>query len=181
MIGCENDDANYDEFQANNDSSSEKIDSEDFDITDKSVDLDSIFLGRLIFIGNQYDFNQNPDIQYDLRYNPRFLEFNHPIFPADEVIDEEIINWAIVYLREQEVESWGIINLDNGNQLQIQVFSSHTMVSDSFTISYRQQKNEYANKARADWWDIAFGRFDLESENITWESLNGILNTSPFE
>ena len=181
MIGCENDDANYDEFQANNDSSSEKIDSEDFDITDKSVDLDSIFLGRLIFIGNQYDFNQNPDIQYDLRYNPRFLEFNHPIFSADEVTDEEIMNWARMNLNsgimsfnnhtfvmsDSKVDPfWAVINLDNGKQIAI------VQITDNgFGIAYRQQNSTAPVQKYIDWWDIDYGIFSLSESTIEWQNL----------
>jgi len=144
---------------------------------------ESIFLGHPIFIGYNYYYSidRHPDYGFDLRHNQRYLDFDHVIFPADQVTNEDIMNWAIVYLRRQGVESWGIINLDNGNQLHIWVFSSQAAVNDTFTVNYREQENDSANQWRADWWTIAHGQFSLDSEFIRWQDLEENRINSPFE
>jgi len=144
-------------------------------------DLESIFLGHPIFIGRDYYYStdRHPDYEFDLRHNRRYLDFDHIIFPADQITDEDIINWSVTYLRRQG--DWGIINLDNGNQLQVQVFSSQFAVNDTFTISYREQENNSADQSRADWWTIAHGQFSIDSELIGWQDLEENRISSPFE
>jgi len=145
--------------------------------------LESIFLGHPIFISNwttlEYDWH---DIYgADLRHNQRYQNFDHVTFPANQVTDEDIINWAVTHLRVQGIESGAIINLDNGNQLYIWVFSSQAAVNDSFAVSYREQENETANQFNRDWWTIASGRFSLGYDFIRWHDLEENRISSPFE
>jgi len=142
-------------------------------------DLESIFLGHPIFIATYSTRNDDwhDDYGFDLRHNQRYLDFDHVIFSVDRVTNEDIINWATTYLRSYAGEPWGIINLDNGNQLHIQSFNGGT----SFVVNYREQENDTADQFRADWWTIASGQFDLNTRSIAWQLPSGnIVSSSPF-
>ena len=162
-------------------------------------ELDSIFLGYPIFTGNRDDHSQDQDhlgfIRFDLRHNFRFLEFDHPIFPADEVTDEDIINWATMRLGEiflpgWESPFWAVINLDNGNQLAIELVGSTYAHEDTFVVAYRRQESDASNQRDIGWFDIAYGIFVLGDTTIDWRGFtkdnegNYVLrdfNQSPFD
>ena len=176
LSGCAGEASTPDESQFENDASSDKADPDDraeLDALPEEIyfgdplELESLFLDHPIFITSH---SQDGPASSNLRANERYWEFEHVIFPADAVTDEDIMNWARVYLSEYGGEAIGVINLDNGNQLMIQVFSSHVKVNDSFTIHYQPQPDQ-------DWFIIATGfySFGLGDTSIQW------LTESPFQ
>jgi len=201
------------------------LSSEAPNIVVENSELTSLFLGHDVFTGNGHDRDQNPYIDFDLRYNPRFLDFLHPIFPANEVMDEDIINWITIYLyseiflpwhdtigvdygleatseQEQALHKseadfdplggypWGIIHLDNGNQIAISLEGATRVPGDTFVISYRRQDSDAPIQSTLDWFDIASGFLILGDEEIEWygfiegdEGCHNLsrLRQSPFE
>lgn len=163
------------------------LSSETLDIVVDEPELTSIFLGYPIFTGNRHDFNPDPSIQFDLRHNPRFLNFEHPLFLADEVTDEDIINWITVYLHGEVFLSWrasvlagdqfdpaedlpwAIINLDNGNQISISLRGATRAPGDTFVIAYRRQNSDVPHQRDLDWFDIAYAIFVLDDTTLEWQ------------
>jgi len=121
-------------------------------------ELESIFLGHPIFIAHDRT-------DYD--------EFEHVIFSADAVTDQDIINWFKVYFQEraQLDSTLAIINLDNQTQLAIRIESSRYVQFDRMLISYRHLMSNAPYQDNDMWWDIALGRFalGLADEGIRWE------------
>ena len=130
-------------------------------------EVDSIFTGYSIFIGQARDRHRRH--AYDLRYNQRYLEFNHNIFSAFDIRDKDIINWAFNYLRYSNSRYWAVINLDNKNQIVIHLTNSPHAFRDIAIISYRQQESDAMIQSTIDWWDIATATISINDTTISWE------------
>jgi len=169
--------------------SPEESDSEAIpEITQDFSELESIFLGHDIFLGSYEDRDDDPHIHFDLRYNERYLAFDHPIFPADEVTDEEIINWITAYLYGEYFFPWeearrlndpaffnwsvpfpwAVINLDDGSQLVVETSGGTRRMADTFLIAYRQQNSEAPYQRYVGWVDTAYAIFIVGDPTLQW-------------
>jgi len=137
-----------------------------FEMTDEPID--SIFYGIDIFLGTLWGHDRHQTQGFNLHYNRRYLEFEHTIFPANQIQDLDIITWAFLYLGRYD-NRFAVINFDNDNQLVIQLANSPHGRNDVAILSYRQQNSDALNQQNLDWWDIATATFKIGRTSIPWE------------